>query len=158
MLFKNPFMVSDHYSQNSSACSMFLRHITIRKISDLIKELGSSRTISPNSFQSYLLNLCRHIIAVPFCIFIKDIFAFCCITADKTDTTEIQPATINTEISMDKATADPLERAQMPTKQISTQSQWPAGTTLIVGDSMLGGIKESRMGPKRKVRSFPVPP
>ena len=74
---------------------------------------------------------------------------------DKTDTTEIQPATINTENPMDKAT-DPLEKAHMPTKQISTQSHtWPAGTTLIVGDSMLGGIEESRMGPKRKVRSFP---
>ena len=76
-------------------------------------------------------------------------------SAGKTDTTEIQPATINTEIPMDKAT-DPLEKAHMPTKQISTQSHtWPAGTTLIVGDSMLDGIEESRMGPKRKVRSFP---
>ena len=73
---------------------------------------------------------------------------------DKTDTTEIQPATINTEIPLDKAT-DSLEKAHMPTKQISTQSLWPAGTTLIVGDSMLGGIEEPRMGPKRNVRSFP---
>ena len=55
---------------------------------------------------------------------------------------------------MDKAT-DPIEKAHMPTKQIGTQSLWPAGTTLIVGDSMLGGIEESRLGPKRKVRSFP---
>ena len=37
----------------------------------------------------------------------------------------------------------------------NTKSQWPAGTTLIVGDSMLGGIEEARIGPKRKVRSFP---
>ena len=36
-------------------------------------------------------------------------------------------------------------------------SQWRHGTTLIVGDSMLGGIVESRIGPRRniKVRSFP---
>ena len=40
-----------------------------------------------------------------------------------------------------------------PTKNTSTL--WPRGTTLIVGDSMLGGIEESRMGPRRKVRSFP---
>ena len=40
-------------------------------------------------------------------------------------------------------------------KQDINKSQWPAGTTLVVGDSMLGGIDESRIGPKRKVRSFP---
>ena len=41
MLFKYFVMVSYHYAQNSSACSMFLRHTTIREISDLINELGS---------------------------------------------------------------------------------------------------------------------
>jgi hypothetical protein len=76
------------------------------------------------------------------------------VIVDKTDTTEIQTVTINTEIPMDKAT-DPLEKAHMPTKQIGTQSLWPAGTTLIFEDSMLGGMEESRLGPKRKVRSFP---
>ena len=41
---------------------------------------------------------------------------------DRTDTTEIQPATINTENPMDKAT-DPLEKAHMPTKQITRTNQ-----------------------------------
>ena len=74
---------------------------------------------------------------------------------DNTDTSEIQPATINIEIPMDPIPTDPIEKAHMPTRQSGTQSLWPAGTTLIVGDSMLGGIEESRLGPKRKVRSFP---
>ena len=35
--------------------------------------------------------------------------------------------------------------------------QWPKGTTLIVGDSMLGGVQERLIGPRGniKVRSFP---
>ena len=41
------------------------------------------------------------------------------------------------------------------TEEDNTKSQWPAGTTLTVGDCMLIGTEESRIGPKRKVRSFP---
>ena len=52
--------------------------------------------------------------------------------------------TIN--VHQDKATTPPSK---------DTSTLWPHGTTLIVGDSMLGGIEESRMGPRRKVRSFP---
>ena len=37
----------------------------------------------------------------------------------------------------------------------SSTFQWPHGTTLIVNDSMLGGIEESRIVPTQKVRSFP---
>ena len=38
-----------------------------------------------------------------------------------------------------------------------TNHHWPRGTTLIVGDSMLGGIQERLIGPRGniKVRSFP---
>ena len=71
---------------------------------------------------------------------------------ETTNIAAIQPATINAE---DRATKIPLEKSQSPAKQKSSPSQWPVGTTLIVGDSMLGGIEESRLGPKRKVRSFP---
>ena len=73
-------------------------------------------------------------------------------TLEATDIAATQPATINTE---DRATKIPLEKSQCPAKQKSSQSQWPARTTLIVSDSMLGGIKEFRLGPERKVRSFP---
>ena len=47
----------------------------------------------------------------------------------------------------------PLEKSQTPTKQNRSQSKWPTRTNL--GDSMLGDIKESRIGPKGKVRSLP---
>lgn len=67
----------------------------------------------------------------------------------KAEIAAIQPATIDT-----KDTA-PSEKPQTSTKQSSCQSQWPVGTTHIVGDSMLGSIEESRLGPKRKVHSFP---
>ena len=62
-------------------------------------------------------------------------------------------ATINQ--SIDKTTPSKDSQTIPTDKQCNTSSQWPAGTTLVVGDSMLGGIEESRFGPKRKVRSFP---
>ena len=60
-------------------------------------------------------------------------------------------------IETPERTTTPSIEAPTPNtkKQDNTKSHWPAGTTLIVGDSMLGGIDESRIGPKRKVRSFP---
>ena len=71
---------------------------------------------------------------------------------ETTDIAATQPATIDTN---SKATEIPLEKPQTPAKQNRPQSQWTVGTTLIVGNSMLGGIEESHLGPKRKVRSFP---
>ena len=32
---------------------------------------------------------------------------------------------------------------------------WSEGTCLIIGDSLIGGVQERRLGPKYKVRSFP---
>ena len=74
---------------------------------------------------------------------------------ETTDTDSIQPATIDTNNKATEIPLEPLEKPQSPAEQKRPQSQWPVGTTLIVGDSMLGGIEESRLGPKRKVRSFP---
>ena len=40
---------------------------------------------------------------------------------------------------------------------INNTHMWPSGTTLIAGDSMIGGIFENKIGPRNtiKVRSFP---
>ena len=45
----------------------------------------------------------------------------------------------------------------MTQKSKSAVHTWRKGTTLIVGDSMLGGVKEGLIGPRgnMKVRSFP---
>ena len=69
----------------------------------------------------------------------------------------IENSSIDIATNQDKTTTS-LEDSQtqtIPTNQNKTNIQWPTGTTLVVGDSMLGGIEESRLGPKRKVRSFP---
>ena len=72
----------------------------------------------------------------------------------------VQPtenSSIDIATNQDKTTTS-LEDSQtqtIPTNQNKTNIQWPTGTTLVVGDSMLGGIEESRFGPTRKVRSFP---
>ena len=65
------------------------------------------------------------------------------------------PMNQSTNQSIDKTTPSKDSQTIPTNKQCNTHSQWPAGTTLVVGDSMLGGIEESRFGPKRKVRSFP---
>ena len=61
-----------------------------------------------------------------------------------------------TTIQDESPPTPPKDMPTIPTDLKSSSTfQWPHGTTLIVGDSMLGGIEETRMGPRRKVRSFP---
>lgn len=56
----------------------------------------------------------------------------------------------------DKGTTPVDDSITMPPNQSNTSWQWPTGTKLVVGASMLGGIEESRFGTKRKVCSFPA--
>ena len=38
---------------------------------------------------------------------------------------------------------------------INDKSPWAKGTVLVIGDSTLNGIQESKTGPRFKVRAFP---
>ena len=39
---------------------------------------------------------------------------------------------------------------------INDKSPWAKGTVLVIGDSTLNGIQESKMGPRFKLRAFPA--